>query len=281
MRQFIILVLMVLTAAGGYAQAEEELSALELANSYRRVAGLAPVGLSVELSSGCRDHARYLVLNHGSKKTAGLLAHKEFLGMKGYTEEGRNAAQNSDIYEGADSNVTPAYAIAGMMATFYHRVPLLNPALVDIGVGYAVEGDQRATVVDCISNVKRDIDGSSVTCYPAASQAEVPLRMEEELPNPAPDENGNSVPRGFPATITFGKDMHVTGVSFSMTDNTGKPVECLVSDPEHPATSFSQWNTICAVPVAPLVAGRTYRVRLHCHVNGKPFARAYAFSTVH
>src|SRR5262249_270178 len=69
-------------------------------NAYRADAGLKPVTLDNQLTSGCLKHARYLVLNEGHPALQGLSAHDEDLKLPGASEEGKKAGLKSNIAMG-------------------------------------------------------------------------------------------------------------------------------------------------------------------------------------
>ena len=84
--------------------------------------------------------------------------------------------------------------------------------------------------------------------YPTDKQTDVPLDYGAEFPNPIPNHGGG----GYAITLQFPPFDKVTGVTAKLTDATGNPVEFLLSDPEHPATSFGQYGVICLIPKQPL-----------------------------
>ena len=245
--------------------------ALQMVNSCRRDAGLDTVTLSDALSSRCDKHARYLVLNKNDPKIAGLKAHHEEKDMPGYSDDGNAAGYSSDIFEGT----SPDDAVQGFIMSFYHRIPLLQPNLKSIGIGYYTDDSRNsATVLDCLSGAvgKSEI---GVVFYPADKQKNVPLVIQTEIPDPV--KSGNDA--GFPITIYFAQYQVIDSVTFRLSDKFHSKIPCEVSCPKQPATSFSQWNTVCAIPVHRLVDNRQYHVSFSCIVNGKPFSKEYDFYT--
>jgi uncharacterized protein YkwD len=120
-------------------------------NAHRKAAGLAPVErVDADLSAACMAHARYLVRNAEHPSVAGLGAHDEDPKLPGYTEAGRKAGRMSVI-----NTAAPLPALENWIATLYHRLPLLDPKLKVIGIGFARDerGDWR-TVVDVHSDLQ-------------------------------------------------------------------------------------------------------------------------------
>jgi hypothetical protein len=164
-------------------------------NTYRRAAGLDTVVLSPELSKKCEKHAIYLTLNKNHPKTEGLQAHHEDKGLTGYSADGDYAAKHSDIFPGTG----PLKSVTGFINSFYHRIPLLQPNLRSIGIGYFELGnDYSVTVLDCISGVSGPLS-SNVVFYPNADQKDVPIEMQPEIPDPT----NNDGKAGYPITIYF------------------------------------------------------------------------------
>jgi hypothetical protein len=268
----------------GNTAAQEELledpeirGALALINQARQEAALEEVRLSVELSAGCAAHARYLVLNHGDPGIAGPRAHKEDAGLKGWSERGAAAGKASVI-----DYVLPREAVPHWMATLYHRIPLLQPALREVGVAYHRDRRNIAFVVDSTHGVTPAPAGDgkpekAVVYYPKNGQKDVPLVFAPEVPSPLP-EGFNGTP-GFPITACFAASQKVTGVNVSFTGPDGQAVSSYVSTPEAPATGFPQWNTVCIIPKQALTRGATYRVKLTCRLSGTPFERSWQFTT--
>lgn len=244
-------------------------AALTLLNNTRKTAGLDTVSISASLSKGCYAHAKYLVINRSDPKTSGMNAHKEFSDLKGYSKAGETAGKNAVIHY-----VLPDEAIAGWINTFYHRIPLLQPDLKEIGIGFYKSNDYVVALVECISG-KKGTPNQDVVFYPAENQKDVPLMMGPEIPHPMGIEGDY----GYPITAYFTKWQMITNVIFKLTDPKGNPVRCSVSTPEKPATSFSQWNTICAIPEKPLAPETVYSVSLSCKVNGTEYKKKYSFQT--
>ena len=102
-------------------------------NAVRRLVGLGAVELDARLSRGCRLHASYLEKHLGHPSAQGMGVHDEDPSLPGFSTAGKKAGGASVIA------VLPAPrdAVAQWMATLYHRVPLLDPALRRIGYAQA------------------------------------------------------------------------------------------------------------------------------------------------
>jgi hypothetical protein len=242
---------------------------LQLLNAARAEAGLQPVTVSASMSEGCYSHARYLALNQGNERVSGMHAHEEDPSLEGYSLAGRAAAERSVIHY-----VTPSVAVEGWMRTFYHRIPLLQPNLTEVGIGYYRGEGYPVSLVDCISGTTGD-DAQAVVYFPNAGQADVPTMMGPEIPHPV----GEPGEYGYPITIYFTQYQAITKVTFKLIDAANRPVETYLSTPEAPATYFPQWNTVCAIPQHPLQPDSKYTVSISCWVDGVPFSQQYSFQT--
>lgn len=242
--------------------------AWERVNELRRAAGLSPVELDPTLSKGCQAHAHFLNLNRGSAATRGMGAHSEKEGMPGYTEAGAAAAVNSVIAPRRDLT----QAVDAWMSTLYHRIPMLRPNLVRIGLGW--EGGYA--VMDVINGLVGD--EPHPVAYPAEGQKNIPTLFPNELPDPIPA--GAPRPAGYPVTFQFPYDSEeVTSVKATFTDAAGKPVQFHLSSPEKPANDFPQQNTICVIPARRLAPGATYKVSVSGTFQGETFEHAWSFTT--
>jgi Cysteine-rich secretory protein family len=248
---------------------KEIMATLNILNNIRKAVGLDTVSISTTLSKGCYDHAKYLAINKDNPLTGGMNAHKELPILEGYTKEGEVAAKNSVIHF-----VKPTEAIDGWIQTFYHRIPLFQPNLKEIGIGFYQKRNYIVSLVDCTSGVS----GKSLkdlVCYPNENQSNIPLKMGPEIPHPVGQEGSY----GFPITIYFCKRQKITSVVFALSNEDGELVDCYLSTPEKPASYFPQWNCICAIPQKPLKANTRYFVSIICNVNNSPFKKEYSFQT--
>jgi len=253
----------------GDAELEQKL--LARLNQIRKLAGLDPVELDPTLSYGCRKHSTYLVRNEG-RRTQGGNAHREDAGARGYTPEGAKAAAASVISWGADIR-----AVDNLIASLYHRLPLIDPCLKRVGIG-SEKGGRFGSVV-CIDSKSGEEPGDwkpEHVLYPADGQSDAGTGFVTEHPDPIPPKAKRPV--GFPVTIQFRPGDRVTGAKISLTES-GADVPGHVSTPEKPASGFPQSNTICLIPAAPLKSGATYTAKVTCTLNGKPFEKEWSFTT--
>jgi Cysteine-rich secretory protein family/Bacterial Ig-like domain len=256
------------------AESDVEAKALDRINFHREAAGLKPVTADPALSKGCVAHAQYLVKNADNPATQGLGMHKEDPKLPGYTDEGVKAAAAAVIYPTEDR----VAAVDGWMATLFHRVPLLDPKLTKVGLGFA-KGDKSGGffMVDTIRG-RDGKDSTKPVLYPADRQEDVPLKFIRELPDPLP---AKAKAAGYPITATFPEKAAVKDVTASLKDGDDEEVAVWLSTPEKPAGDQKpfQRNTVCLIARAPLKPNTTYSVTIKAKVNEKAWSESWSFTT--
>jgi uncharacterized protein YkwD len=252
--------------------------ALDEVNAARRQASLRPVTLDADLSKGCFAHAAYLARNEDDPSTLGLGGHDEKPGLPGFSEEGRRTGKASVIAFG-DPN--PMRAVSGWLATFYHRVPILDPSLQVVGFGHARGRAQTWVTVMDISRGKKGPPGKDVVVFPADGQVDVPLAFSgSESPDPIPEDKDKRA--GYPITATFQASDLPTAITGTLTDPAGQAVPVWFSSPEKPANPryrTHQGRSVCLIAKAPLRPGLIYKVHLEGTKAGKSWQKAWSFTT--
>jgi uncharacterized protein YkwD len=121
---------------------------LDKVNAARRQAGVGEVALDEKLSRACQSHAEYLARHAGHPSLQGLGVHDEDPKLAGYTKEGQRSAQGSVITDVS----FPHNTVDGWLATLYHRIPILDPNLKRIGVGYVRKSNHNWVTVMDVAN---------------------------------------------------------------------------------------------------------------------------------
>ncbi len=214
-----------------------------------------PVELEPSLAKGCEGHARYLALNP-DQAAAWPAAHEEYVDRPGYTPEGVRAAASSVI---APGQRTARGAIEAWMATFYHRLPLLDPGLMRIGWGL----EDNVAVLDSASMVE-PTQWPTLVVWPPHRGKDMPRRFAPELPSPKPGEDQSKW--GYPITVqTFGawENLGDLTVTLHVGDENGPEVPCIVSTPSEPSNPvLSPGGTWCLIPTAHLKSSTEYTIRI-------------------
>lgn len=244
-------------ADGDAEQATMAADALALVNRYRRQAGLSLVSLDADLSRGCLLHARYLLTNLDHPSTRGLGLHEEDAKLPGFTKEGKKSGGESVIAAG----MPPLASIDDWMATFYHRIPLLDPDLGRIGFGFVRGGPVGwFTVLNATAGKGREPS----LIYPGEGQRDVPLKGVEE--------------GGYPVTITFAKGKAVQQVEATLRESEGREVIVRLMTPER-SEPAKEMNTVAILPRDVLRGGTSHTVTINARVDRKPWSRTWQFQT--
>ena len=154
------------------------------------------------------------------------------------------------------------------MATFYHRLPLLEPGLCGIGVAV----DRDVVVLDS-GSLLNSYTGEAHVRWPAPLASDVPLAWRPELPNPVPDEDQSGW--GYPITVQsyWGVEGKVGTLELALfVDESDKPVEChLVSPTSTKQKRIKPADAYCLIPKERLEPNTRYRVEATVVERGTSF----------
>jgi hypothetical protein len=216
------------------------------------------VNLYPDLSLQAELHAQYLKFNpKQAKKWPG--AHEEYSNRKGFTPAGAWAARHGMIHFSPD----PIIAMEEWMATFYHRLSMLEPGLFGIGFGSA----GKFCVLDTGSLIA-PYWGEEWVVWPPQDASDVQRNYQPELPNPVPGSNLKSM--GYPITLQAYWGAKPGSHSIQMTlykgkSESGKIVPCYFITPDAPlSTVLAPENAYCLIPKTALKSGQTYTVVAEC-----------------
>jgi hypothetical protein len=243
-------------------------------NFVRLKAGLGLVRPVPGLSRGCDPHALYLTKNEAK----GLSAHEEDPKGIGYTEEGVRAGKRS-VISPFPPHQSPVEAVDSLMATLYHRVAILNPAVSEIGVGWAYRKDGLGfLIVDVGGGDSRPDAKLYPIVYPVNGQEDVPLDFglgARENPNPLPDEGTAG---GYPVTVQI-PDRRGRGSDAELKLFTGETeVAGWLSTPDAPARKdWPQPGVVCLIPRERLRPGTQYTVKFRDRLSN--LEKEWTFTT--
>jgi len=250
-------------------------------NAYRKTAGLPEVTLDDGFSKPCAAHAGYLIENIEGVRKGKVNVHDEDKDLPGFTPEGQKAAKMS-VISFASGSKDQTMGLDLWMGSFFHRIPLLDPTLTKVGVGYASKGRDAFMVLDPRSGKGRNKEPRAIV-YPVDGHKDVPCVFSlgaPEAPNPIPD-NGDPKKTGQPITVTFFQDREpvIRDATATLTDASGKEVEHWLTWPEKPAVKGFGRDTICLLPKAVLKPDTTYKVVVKAKVDGKDWTKSWSFRT--
>lgn len=274
------------------AETAEQRAVLDAVNRHRSEADLSPLRLNPSLNAAATAHARYYV----TSPTEGLGAHTEDPDRPGFTGI---APWDRGTYFGypflryyEDMHFLPDHrrAVRDWLDSVYHRFPLIDPEVRDLGYGFATDGVHQANVL----NVATTGDGSGeengsgagapatdqagqrgvatppdpveITVYPIPGQRRVPTRWDgNEEPDPYRLFPGARA-AGYPVTLQF-NPTHVAASTVdyaSMADEKGNLIPIWLvtgNNDEHVAPN------IALLPSVDLSPGTRYTVRVRGSVR--------------
>lgn len=233
--------------------AEEELRAALAAVRLKALPAalkLAPVELDSSLSPGCRAHADYLSQNL-AQATHWPELHAEYPDKPGFSSAGAWAGAHALVgAAGASARDT----LDGWLATYYHRLPLLDPGLLRVGYG----ANKQFLVFDT-SSLRRPPETSWVVVWPSEDMKNVPLLALDELPAPVPQAAPGTL--GYPISVQLGlPEAGDPPLAVVMKLLDGKQeVDCWFSSPDQPLNPrLVPPRSFALFPKQPLKSGTRY-----------------------
>lgn len=246
---------------------------MESLNDYRTRVGLGSVTLSTEWCKAAAAHAKYLATNLNMDARDRMNVYNEDPNRAGFSSEGQQAGKSALI-----ARAEPAAALNRWLGRLFSRVPLLNPDLHTIGLGYAqnAQGDW-ISVLDathgCVEPVTVDsYPDPRALLYPTDKQAHVPCVGFDRI-----DAGDNEC--GFPISVMYAKHTRLRNVRAVLNDQTGAEVPVRVSSPENPLNEKLQRTTIGLHPLRSLQPGHTYTVMVSALVNDIESRQTWQFTT--
>lgn len=248
---------------------------LDVLNTYREYAGLAPTQEDTAASAGCAAHARYIV-------ETGTLTHFEDPASPWYSEEGHAAAQESVLGGSYLAFEPDRQKIESWLATVFHALDPLSPQLQTSGFGTYSRGVdlpnfERPDWAACM-NVLRGMTGpmpTTPTLWPPKDGIQPFLEGRGEWPDPR-GICGYEWPVGGYVILQASAAVQ-PGTQGTLTRADGQPVEACVYDQytfghTDPAqqqaarSSLERHRAVVLIPRKPLTPSASYSVSLV--VNG-------------
>lgn len=248
--------------------------ALDRVNQYRRLAGLAPVAFNASLLASAQRHARYMDTNgqysHGEQPGYALYFGQDSMERDvffGYT--GHSVAE--DIHEINDVN----QAVDDWITGPYHRSPILDPSMTDLGFG-------TAGTYSALELGGNDTPSNAVVLWPYPGQTGVATQWQaNEFPDPLRLYPGAQAPVGTAISLQFGtqpKSLSLT--TATLTPAGGASVPLLTYSP---ANDSHLDNMVFVMARQPMQPSTTYSVHLAGSVDlGKgpqAYDRTWSFTT--
>lgn len=252
-------------------------TAHQVANRLRERLALPPFRLDARLCAAAAAHSRYLARNRRT-------GHIEWPGTPGFV--GVLPAYRRAVFGYAGNgyedvsygNRSVAAAVTALFDAPYHRIPFLQPGVVDLGAGRV----GRHTTLEFGAS-----EAEGVVVYPVEGQRNVPVAWDgKETPNPlrlhSRAGSGHRPvrgPVGYVITfVRFSADRSPIRVAdATLTTAAGKPVPCYRNTPEN---DRQLRYAALLIPKRPLQPHTTYRASVTAYgAHGEVLSRTWSFTT--
>ncbi len=275
-------------ADNGLESPGEDAAAAALAriNQYRAQAGVPASTMNAALKASAESHVAYYIQNapvsgsiHDQIEGKPGFSGKDFFARAARFGYANHESTNEDI----DTIADPVAAVDRLMATLNHRIPMLDPAYPDIGIGVGATSDGKnpISVIDFGMPQWKDSFQPAFFIWPPENGTNFFRSFRGEGPDLFRRAGINpTYPIGCPITITYrgpGKIVYDAN-GMSLTDAAGQNVAC-----HKLADLNSFWtarNSAAISSVQPLAPDTTYTVTFTYSINGAaPQVRSWRFST--
>lgn len=249
----------------------DEADSLALINYYRAIAGQLPVKENSEYSQGCENHVSYMHQNQ-------TITHFESPSNPGYTELGAQTGPSANVGGGTDSLYEN---IERWMASVYHRFPILEPYVTEVGFHYFNH-------VSCLY-FDTDLDlyfmDHAPIPFPAPDQTEAPndfIGLEDPDPLSGHVSNPDAeYPVGTVVSLQFSSYQEVESMTVTLRDSNGNAVYgyTRLPDDSNDPNRLSQRNAVTYIAADPLASNHTYSVTFSGVVDGSSYSKSWSFTT--
>ncbi|RIK40337.1 MAG: S-layer protein [Chloroflexi bacterium] len=254
----------------------EIVAALQKINLYRSWLGIPPLTIDPALQAAAEAHVEYYRLNFGDPSLAGMGLHYETPGKPGFTGVSFQDRVEHFGYKGyANENAGVSGSIVWstdwFIATVGHRLTLLDPRYVHVGLAAINEGKIKFEIIDLGAPTWAYETTPEWTAWPPDGATGVGLSFSGEAPDPFPDAD---YPVGYPITLKYFGPGDLTLTDWSISAG-GVAIDSF-------AEIGSGWLTrktvqLCAAD--PLERDTVYEVWISGTANGEPFERSWSFRT--
>lgn len=254
-------------------------------NQFRAMSGLPLLTESAALSAGSLAHSEYMARNDNA------IARSENSNNPFFTEAGRSAAWNGNIYATNIGRSNYQWAINFWMSAPFHALPMLDPTLRTVGYGN-FRDDLGSVQVAAVLDVNAAPRTPSAAAYPIpfppdGGETWVLQQTLIEYPEPLSSCAGWRKPAGPPLILQLGDGSLTPQVTnFSLTSGgVSLPVcafdETSYSNPDEFAQErgrriLDAQDAVVLIPQAALAVGQTYTAQVT--VNGE--THSWSFTAV-
>ncbi len=230
------------------------------------------------ISAAARAHSHYLLANYADKISGGEplgdAGHEESPGKTGYSVAGAAIAPNAQIAWGCGPYDTSGQ-IDQWIAGPFHRLPMLDPFLIQVGFGEAADNGCWVAALRLAAPDEHPAPYARAIEFPPDG-VPVPINWSGvEFPNPITSCPGYEMPVGLPITLQLGRLYDAQLTAHSLTVD-GAVIESCAFDarayqnPDAAAQEYGRWalrssGAVVVIPRAPLDPGKRYSVSITAH----------------
>lgn len=254
-------------------------------NAIRAEGGLPAVAADALLSFGAELHSEYMIRTNST-------VHAQEPSSPLYTREGNHAGQNGNIAASGWAEAPANWGLEYWMTAPFHMLPMLNPRLETAGYGFFRDAgsDLKMTATLDVKSGLGNLPDTIVYPLTFPKDGGQTWSLESrlpEFPSPLVSCPGYTRPVGAPLIVQIGPGDQTPVVTGSSVQVDGAAVShCVLTEANYYNESsyqqgigrniLGQQDAIVLIPRSPLLAGKTYAVRLV--VNGAEIA--WQFNTV-
>lgn len=266
---------------------QHHLGAFNKVNEIRAKAGLGLVAQNSKLDQAAQAHADWMIQNQ-------ITGHIETEGTPGFygvnpadraIKTGYNYFWISEVisYGRYGDQAAGASAAQGLVDVIYHRLSMLEPSAIDMGVGAQVGYYNGTTVMSLgipSAGAGQPIPaGKIAVVWPTEGSTNIDTAMGSENPNPVPQEPVENL--GYPVSVHCPVGGNLDVASFILKDHQGNTVPTVLRDNKNdPHGHFQSKGCAAAlVPTSRLQAATTYTAAFNGTANGVVFAKTWSFTT--
>lgn len=282
-----------------------ELQAFNEVNAVRQKLGLGLWAQSKELDTAAKNHVNYISMNMPNDLSA--YGHNEIQGKSGFTGGGPgDRARFAGFTGNAGEVISSPNTVYGLsysynlLNTVGHAQLLLDQCATHFGIGYLQFSAQGSKVDPVVINMGTKNSPTGLTIcqknsdsfvfgYPYDGQANVPIAMTGEAPNPIPDLlkdqfggddwfNGTSAP----IIIGFERTKTIEAISTTVTEvpsNTVIPMRLLWWQSSTYPNPYKDKYIAFLVGYKPFKSQTVYKVSYAATVSGVQFSKNFSFTT--
>jgi len=261
---------------------KQQNAALSELNELRALVGLPAITQNRLIAKAAQAHAQFYVQHYSKYKAKNLSPHKEdasfgegFTGVSFGTRLKKAGFSGPPGAEVMAFTGSPSGALKGWLETVYHRLPLIDPRVSEMGFGIASSAKARTEVMNTSNGGKST--GAPIVVYPVPGQKGVP-RSWSGNEGPQPPKPKSGYPSG--PVITARTPTAVKWLTHELLGPDDKPIQHVWLTPANDKVlgNFDA-RTVVVYADQPLASGLRYTVHLTFEDKGEPRALKWRFTT--